>query len=226
MQENLTVTTDINLYYDLLVPENTDEPAPLLLALHGYGESKRRMMREAQQMAPEGFAIAALQAPYQHIIPPKEPTDPLRFGFGWLTNYRPGESIALHHKFVLDVIEKLVAEGVADEKKIFLLGFSQTSALNFKFAFTHPEILRGVAGLCGGVPGDLETNELYRETGADVFYLYGTQDKFYPLEKFQEFAQRLSRYAKNLRHKQYEAPHEITPEMRADIKAWLAVLSV
>src|SRR5262245_29821343 len=110
--ENLTIKTEINLYYDLDAPEN--KPAPLLLALHGYGENKGHMMRQARLMAPEGFAIAALQAPHQHIIPPKEPTDALRFGFGWLTNFRPEESIALHHKFVLDVIEKLTGEGIAD----------------------------------------------------------------------------------------------------------------
>jgi predicted esterase len=49
----------INLYYDLHV--TSPEPAPLLIALHGYGANKRHMMREAQQMAPEGFAIASLQ---------------------------------------------------------------------------------------------------------------------------------------------------------------------
>ncbi len=222
MQENLTLKAEINLYYDLFVPEDVKKPAPLLIALHGYGENKRRMMREAQQMAPPGFAVAALQAPYQHIIPPKAKDDPLRFGFGWLTNFRPDESIALHHKFVLDVTRKLIAEGIADEKKIFLLGFSQTSALNFKFAFTHPEVLRGVAGLSGGVPGDLETNEIYRETQSSALYLYGTQDEFYPLEKFQENAGKLARFAKNLRHKQYEAKHEITSEMREDVKEWLA----
>ena len=222
--EDLTLKTEVNLYYDLHAPENI--PAPLLVALHGYAENKRHMMRQAQMMAPEGFAIAALQAVHQHIIPPKEPTDPLRFGFGWLTNFKPEESIAIHHKFILDVIEKLTAEGIADKNKIFLLGFSQTSALNFKFAFTHPDVMRGVFGLCGGIPGDLETNEIYRETEADLFYLYGDQDKFYQLEKFQEFAARLPKFAKNFRHKQYDAKHEITPEMRADVKDRLAELSV
>ena len=46
----------INLYYDLR--SGTTSPAPLLIALHGYGANKRQMMREAQFMAPENFAIA------------------------------------------------------------------------------------------------------------------------------------------------------------------------
>ena len=51
-----TLTARINLYFDLSRPSTA--PAPLLIALHGYGANKRQMMREAQQMAPDGFAIA------------------------------------------------------------------------------------------------------------------------------------------------------------------------
>ena len=82
-----SLSAEIKLYYDLHVPERT--PAPLLIALHGYGANKRQMMREARAIAPEGFALASLQGPHQHMKEPKEPGGPLRFGFGWLTNFRP-----------------------------------------------------------------------------------------------------------------------------------------
>src|SRR5688572_32481404 len=108
----------INLYYDLYV--TTSRPAPLLIALHGYGANKRQMMREAQQMAPEGFAIASLQGFHQHMKEPREPGGPLRFGFGWLTNFRPEESVAVHHEVVKNLVSQLVQEGVADSSRIFL----------------------------------------------------------------------------------------------------------
>src|SRR4026208_21252 len=95
-----TLPARINLYYDLHVP--SAGPAPLLVALHGYGANKRQMMREAQQMAPPAFAIAAMQGFHQHMKEPKEPGGPLRFGFGWLTNFRPEESVAIHHQAVLE----------------------------------------------------------------------------------------------------------------------------
>src|SRR6185436_18742195 len=119
-----SLTAEIKLYYDLHKP--AELPAPLLIALHGYGANKRQMMREAQQMAPESFAIAALQGLHQHLKDPKEPGGPLRFGFGWLTNFHPDESVALHHRALLDLTQTLVNEGVVDEQRIFLLGFSQT----------------------------------------------------------------------------------------------------
>ena len=100
-----TLSAEIKLYYDLHVPK--DAPAPLLVALHGYGANKRQMMREAQAIAPAGFAIASLQGPHQHLKEPKEPGGPLRFGFGWLTNFHPEESVAVHHRALLEMIESL-----------------------------------------------------------------------------------------------------------------------
>src|SRR5882762_3427822 len=135
-----TLTARINLYYDLHHPEVI--PAPLLIALHGYGANKQQMMREARQMAPANFAIASLQGFHQHIKEPKEAGGPLRFGFGWLTNFHPEDSVRVHHQAVLDLIQALTAEKIADPSRVFLLGFSQTCALNYRFAFTHPGYLR------------------------------------------------------------------------------------
>ena len=148
-----TLEARINLYYDLR--PGTTAPAPLLIALHGYGANKRQMMREAQLMAPENFAIVSLQGFHQHIKEPREKGGPLRFGFGWLTNFRSEESVAVHHRALLDLIKVLSSDGIADPARVFLLGFSQSCALNYRFAFTHPEQLRGVIGICGGIPGDL-----------------------------------------------------------------------
>jgi predicted esterase len=60
---------------------------------------------------------------------PREEGGPLRFGFGWLTNFHPEESVAVHHQALLDLTSRLIDEGVADPAHIFLLGFSQSCAL-------------------------------------------------------------------------------------------------
>jgi predicted esterase len=218
-QTDLSLTAEIKLYYDLHLPENLTAPAPLLIAVHGYGAHKRYMMREAKQIAPENFVIVSLQAPNQHF---RQTESGYKIGFGWLTDYKSEEAVALHHKFILDVIEKLKNEQIINEKQIFLYGFSQACALNFRFAFTYPETLRGVLGISGGIPGDLQTNTVYRPTNADVFYLYNNNDEFYPLEKFEGFAAKLSDYLPVFETKCYEAKHEITDEMREDMRKWLA----
>ncbi len=209
----------IKLYYDVYKP--VAQPAPLLIALHGYGANKRQMMREALAVAPDGFATASLQGFHQHLKEPKEPGGPLRFGFGWLTNFHPDDSVAIHHQALLDLMQALISEGVADPKQVFLLGFSQTCALNYRFAFTHPDHLHGVIGICGGVPGDWETSELYKPTEAAVLHLAGTRDEYYPPSRVADYAERLRLRAPNVEFKSYDAGHEIVPAMRQDVRAWL-----
>lgn len=213
------LSAEIKFHYDLHLPTAT--PAPLLIALHGYGASKRQMMREAQAIAPEGLAIASLQGPHQHMKEPKEPGGPLRFGFGWLTNFRPEESVAVHHQVLLDLIDSLTKEGLAERRQIFLLGFSQACALNYRFAFTHPHVLRGVIGICGGMPGDWETSELYRQTNAAVFHLSGERDEFYPPERTVNYAAQLQDRATDVEFRSYGAAHEIVQPMREDVRSWL-----
>jgi len=221
LQTDLSVRAEINLYYDLYIPENLNQPVPLLIAVHGYGAHKHYMMREARLIAGEQFVIASLQAPFQHF---RQTSDGYKTGFGWLTDYKADESILLHHNFVLATVEKLVATNIVDAGKIFLYGFSQACALNFRFAFTFPELLRGVIGACGGIPSDLETNANYKPTEAKVLYVYGDDDEFYQPEKIQTFENKLKNYLPSVQVNHYNAKHEITGEMRKDMKTWLKKL--
>ncbi len=218
LQTDLSVKAEIKLYYDLYVPDAAKKNAPLLVAVHGYGAHKRYMMREAGLIAPKNFVVASLQAPNQHF---RQTDSGFKVGFGWLTDYKAEESVRLHHDFLLRVIEKLAEDEIIDARKIYLYGFSQACALNFRFAFTHPYILRGVIGACGGIPSDLATNEIYKPTKADVLYFYGDDDEFYPLEKFQKFEQTLKNYLPNFQSKRYNAKHEITGKMREDARKWI-----
>jgi len=156
-----------------------------------------------------------VQGPHQHFRPTP---DGYRIGFGWLTEHKPDEYVRLHHNFLLSVIEKLDGEGLIDSSQIYLYGFSQACALNFRFAFTHPEVPRAVIGVCGGIPGDLEINPIYKPFDARTLYLYGNDDEFYTQEKFVTFEQKLREKLPNFTSKQYRAKHEITEEMRKDIR--------
>lgn len=219
LQTDLSVKAEINLYYDLFVPENPTKPAPLLIAVHGYGAHKRYMMREARLVAPADFVVASVQAPFQHF---RQIADGgYKVGFGWLTDFKSEESISIHQNFVLEIIQKLAAGKIIDAEKVYLYGFSQACALNFRFAFTFPELLRGVVAVCGGIPSDLETNPNYKPTNADVLYLYGDDDEFYTPEKFQMFEQKLKNFLPKIEAKSYPAKHEITGAMREDIRKWL-----
>src|SRR5690606_25363049 len=127
-------------------PDELTRPAPLLIAVHGYGAHKRYMMREARAVAPEGWAIASIQAPHQHF---RKTDDGYRVGFGWLTDHRPEEYVTLHHQFILRIIELPAGSDCVDRSRVFLYGFSQAVALNFRFAFSNPDVLAGIVAVCG-----------------------------------------------------------------------------
>lgn len=222
-QNDRFVTAQIKVYYDLFVPENSTKPAPLLIAVHGYGGNKRAMMREARACAPDNFAVVSLQGFHQHWRDTEARTQQAaKVGFAWLTHYKAEESVAVHHQALRDLIADLTVEKIADANEIHLLGFSQSCALNFRFAFTNPDLLKSVTGISGGIPGDWQTSEFYQEFSGTVSYLYGDTDEFYPLEKFDENAEKLKSRAPHLRTKKYAAAHEISDEMKNDVKLMLA----
>lgn len=218
LHTDLELTAEIKLYYDLFVPDGAPPKAPLLVAVHGYGAHKRYMMRQARAVAPDGVVIVSIQGPHQHY---RKTDEGYRVGFGWLSDHKPEEYVALHHSFILRVIESLANDSVIDRESIYLYGFSQSCALNFRFAFTYPDVLKGIVGVCGGVPGDLEANPKYRAFAAKTFYLYGDDDEFYTQEQFIGFEKKLGALLPNFASRQYPAKHEITDEMRRDIKKFL-----
>ena len=219
LETDKTLKAEISLYYDLFFPDNVEKNAPLLIAVHGYGAHKRYMMREARLVVPDGWAVASIQAPHQHF---RKTDDGFRVGFGWLTDHKPEEYVRLHHDFILRIIDMLAADNIIDPARVYLYGFSQACALNFRFAFTHPDSIAGLIGVCGGIPGDLDTNPTYKPFDAQTLYLYGNDDEFYTQNQFNGFAAKLKKLLPNFTSKQYNAKHEITDEMRADIKNFLA----
>ena len=216
---------ELTLRYDVRSTVAPSPRAPLLIALHGYGGSKRQMMREAARIAPDDFVVACPQGLHQHLREPRDRSDPrapLRFGFGWLTNYRAEESVRLHHEMLSRIADELAIEKLIDPRRIFLLGFSQSCALNYRFAFTHADVLRGVIGICGGLPGDWETSAAYQPTAAGVFHLAGAGDDIYPPARTDDYARQLRSRAADVEYKSYDAAHEINDAMRSDVCAWLA----
>src|SRR5262249_45569507 len=178
----------ISLYYDLYTPDHaTGRRLPLLIALHGYEGTKESMMSLAQKINSTDFAIVSLQGPNAFFVRENGEV-PQRVGFGWMMQYKAHETIRLHHDTLLSIISELAAEDAIDQQRIFLLGFSQSVALNYRFAFTYPDMVRGVVAVCGGIPGDWD-QEKYHECATDVLIIAGETDDFYPLARTSTFSE-------------------------------------
>ncbi len=193
-------------YYDLYIPEG-GKPKPLIIAMHGYGGDKSSMIKLMQRINDTDFIIAALQGPHQHMVMPTKESLKLGQGFGWLTNFYPEESVALHHRLVLEIIEEM--KGEADTSRVFLVGFSQAVGVNFRFAFTHPDSITAVVAICGGIPGDWEAEGKYRSSDIDVLYIAAERDEYYTPERTRQNAESLRRRAGSVELRFFDNEHEV-----------------
>ena len=220
------VTIPMTCFYDVQIPDTRPDRRglPLLVALHGYGGTKESMLAMAHRICGDRFVIATLQGPHQHTQPPRgrpRGTRDVRIAFGWGTMHNSAENQVLHHGFIRRVIREISKKHPIDRKKIFLLGFSQSVGLNYRFAFSFPNTIRGVIGVCGGIPGDWETSPKYRRSGTDILHISGTKDPFYPLERVRTFKAALEQRAASVEHQFVPTRHVFPRRSIPAIRRWL-----
>ncbi len=216
------VSVPMTCFYDLHLPNALSgrRGYPLLIALHGYGGTKESMLALARRICGDRFAIASLQGPHQHIQPQRGSRN-VRIAFGWGTMHNSAENQALHHDFILRVIREISRKHPVGRKKVFLLGFSQSVGLNYRFAFTYPHTVRGLIGVCGGIPGDWETSRKYRRSPTNILHISGTKDPFYPLERVRTFKAAMERRAAAVEQHFVPTGHIFPRRCIPDIRRWL-----
>jgi phospholipase/carboxylesterase len=181
-----TFSARLGCRYLLHLPEKVDTQTVLVAALHGFSGNAEDMLGLTLRMAGPRHAIAAIEGPYGFFVS----SEANRVGYGWITNRRAAESIRLHHEMVLHVLDEAGRECNIPVERRVLLGFSQPVSLNYRFAAAHPDSVRGVVGICGGLPGDWDDQHPGR-IGASVLHIARSQDEFYPAERTEQYAPRL-----------------------------------
>lgn len=206
----------LDCHYLLLAPPAVDAQTPLVLALHGFGANPESMLHLTARLFDRPPVIASLQGPNQFFLSP----DTRNVGYGWITSRRPGESIRLHHDMVLHVADEVGDEfGIPRERRV-LVGFSQSVSLNYRFVATCPDAVRGVIGICGGLPGDWDTGT-YRPVTAAVLNIARSGDEYYPPAVTEQYARRLQRRAADVEFHLIEGGHQMPSSGRLIVGPWL-----
>ena len=222
------LTSAIRRYYELDLPTASRHGTrwPLLIALHGYEGNKDSMMAVARAVGSGNMVVISLQGPYQFFIQHGRNDSTQRrnytVGFGWGTNYRMEEAVELHHENIRELVSLAVRRFHVDRQKVFLMAFSQACSYNYRFAFTYPKTILGAISVCGGVPGDWETNPLYQPARTHVLHIAATHDEWYTREKNLEFKRMLTRRAISLDFRFYRSPHKFPRRSIPHIREWIA----
>jgi predicted esterase len=213
----------IKLYYDLYVPDGAKPGMPLLVCLHGYEGNKESMMAKASAINSRDFVIASVQAPNSFFVRNGEDTVRPRIGFGWMMQYKAEETIRLHHQTLKSIIRAANVEYEVDLDLVFLLAFSQSVSLNYRFVFTNPDVVRGIIGVCGGIPGDWNDDDRnkYHPSRTHALIIAGQQDEFYDIERVKTFKDALARRAKTVDFYSFPVGHSFPSDAVPLINGWL-----
>ena len=206
----------LDCHYLLQAPDVVDARTPLVVTLHGFGENPEAMLKRTARLFDTPAVFAALQGPYQFFLGP----DTRNVGYGWITNRRPTESVRLHRDMVMHVLDEVGREYSIPAERRLLVGFSQSVALNYRFAATCPEAVRGVIAVCGGLPGDWDDG-VYQPVNAAVMHVAGRQDEYYPPTVTETYAQRLGRRAADVEFHLIDGGHQVPSDGNRLVGPWL-----
>jgi len=212
-----TFSARLGCRYLLHVPENTDARTVLVAALHGFSQNPEDMLSLTRHMVGPHHAVAAIEGPYAFFL--GMGTD--RVGYGWITSRRPADSIRLHHDMVRHVLEEAGSELAIPAERRVLLGFSQAVSLNYRFAQAHPDSVRGVAAICGALPGDWDDQRPGRIRPA-VLHIARSQDEFYPAERTEPYARRLRLRCDDVEFQLLEGGHRFPSRAGPIWENWLS----
>jgi predicted esterase len=212
-----TFSARIDCHYLLLAPDIVNEHTPLVVALHGFGANPETMLQLTTRLFGNSPVIASLQGPNQFFLGPATRD----VGYGWITNRHPAESIRLHHEMVLHATEEVGRQFAIPPVRRLLVGFSQPVALNYRFAGTYPDAVRGVIGICGGLPGDWEDGA-YRTVTAALLHIARRQDEYYPPSVTEHYPERLRRRTADVEFHLIDGRHQVPSGGGRIIGPWVS----
>jgi predicted esterase len=204
--------------YLLRPPGRRQEDSLLFVVLHGHGMTPEQMLGLTAPLIGEEHSIASLQAPHQ-IWLNAEDAGRSRVGFHWATSFEPEHSRALHHAMIRRVLEEC---GFPAGQTV-LLGYSQSVSLNYRFVCAHPEAVRGVIGICGGLPGDWDQGN--SRTHAGALHIAAREDRYYPPEVTGTYPERLRRRIPDVEFHIVEGGHRVPSAAGELVRAWVKRLS-
>lgn len=167
--ENLSLASGGRERWALLRSSGAAGPAPLLLLLHG-GAGNPVQAEESYGMTP-----AALAQGYLVAYPAGTGYFTRKRILTWNSGNCCGHGMAKKIDdvaFLAALVEKLVADGRADPKRVFVTGMSNGAMMAYRFACERPDLVAAIAPVAGavGVPSCKPARPV------SVLAVHGTED--------------------------------------------------
>jgi len=165
--------------WTLRVREAAQQPARLLLMLHGYTGDENSMWIFAKDL-PAHYWMIAPRAPHPSGMTGYSwrPPHPETFGRPSLEQLLPAAEALIR------LVDEYQASAGIDAPEFDVMGFSQGAAMSNVLAFLYPHRVRKIGILAGFVPSGLEELTSKRPLeGKSVFVTHGTKDEMVPIDR-------------------------------------------
>ena len=206
------------LDYDVHVPNNAAEGAPVIVLLHGRGSHKGDLMGLQPGLPPEAIVVTP-QAPFSGAA--------WGYGGGWawyryLGGTTPEPETFLAGQAELETFLHALPELLPVKPgPIVLGGFSQGATSSLAYALRHPGELDGVlvfSGFLANHPSVAATPETVASTR--FFWAHGTQDPMIPFSDGIDGRAALAAAGADLTTTDYPIGHWIEPSELAAATGW------
>lgn len=201
------ITVKVKINYLLALPEGyekSEKAWPLILFLHGAGESGQDVSR-VKQHGPPKLIAAGKSFPFV-VVSPQSP------GGGW--NVEALNSL-------LDDVESKYR---VDKDRVYLTGLSMGGGGTWMLAATHPGRFAAIAPVCGAIRGEVAgraTAEKLKDLPIWVFH--GAKDTTVPIARSEEMVKVLKDAGADVKFTIYpEAGHDSWTETydNPELYAW------
>ena len=171
-REEVLVSETLNyyLYYPAGYAGEPGREFPLLLFLHGGGES--------------GASLELIQK----NGPPKLLAEGREFPFLILAPQNPHEKQWWNVHAVMALLEKVIAENRVDRSRLYLTGLSRGGSACWDIATQYPDTFAAMAVVCGMAPVPYAH---WIDKGMPIRVYHGTEDPVIPFSESEEMVRKL-----------------------------------
>lgn len=213
-----SLTVPATGYYAVAPPKALGAAPPaLLLALHGWGQTCRKMLRDLAPLSEHNILVAAPQAPHPFYLDMESG----RVGFHWLTRYERDQAVVDTNAFLARLIDVLAEQHTFDRSRVFVLGFSQGCSMAWRFCVSGSVAPAGMIACGADLPPDV-AEKLPGHAPFRVLLVHGREDNIIAPTKMHDAQKQLTALGFAHEVHEFDGGHEIPPNVACGIAEWIA----